>query len=89
MSYDGKILDTWVLPGRPQVITQEGIDNINSELPPDEQLPSCLAGLKYTGEPVPTSIVQGPDLRLLRVEPAGLPGEPRVRCHLPHQPVDR
>ena len=49
VAYDGSIINTWVLPGRPEVVTQEGIDNINSELPPDQQLPSCLAGTTLHG----------------------------------------
>ena len=76
VGYDGKILETWVLPGRPQVITQEGIDNANVELGPDEQIPSCLAGLKYTGEPVPTSIVQGPDFAYYVSSLPGFPENP-------------
>ena len=77
VGYDGSILHTWVLPGRTQVVTQEGIDNDQLRAPgPDQQLPSCLAGLKYTGEPVPTSIVQGPDLAYYVSSLPGFPENP-------------
>ena len=76
VGYDGSILRTWILPGRTQVVTQEGIDMINFELPEGQKLPSCLAGMKYTGEPVPTSIVQGPDLAYYVSSLPGFPENP-------------
>jgi len=66
---------SWVLPPVPQTVTQEGIDAINAESPPDQQLPGCLAGLQWNGEPVPTSVVMGPD-RMLYV--SSLPGFPEA-----------
>jgi hypothetical protein len=69
------IVKTWVLPPVTQTVTQAGIDQMNAELPPETQLPSCLIGLEWKGEPVPTSVVVGPDLMIYV---SSLPGFPEA-----------
>ncbi len=68
-------IKTWVLPPVTQTVTQAGIDQMNAELPPETQLPSCLVGLEWNGEPVPTSVVLGPDLMIYV---SSLPGFPEA-----------
>jgi hypothetical protein len=73
---DGAIAHTWVLPPVVQTVTEEGIAAINQEQPPDAQVPTCLAGLRWAGEPVPTSVVVGPDGALYVTSLPGFPEAP-------------
>ena len=74
--HDGEIVKTWVLPPVIQTVTAEGLAAINQELPPDQQAPDCLIGLEWAGEPVPTSVVVGPDWALYVTSLPGFPEQP-------------
>lgn len=55
---NGRVSTVAVLPPVPQVVTQETVDQA-AEF--GLELPECVVGETYTGEPVPTDVEVGPD----------------------------
>jgi hypothetical protein len=66
---------TWVLPPVHETITADVLAGLNAQAPPDQQAPDCLIGTQWDSEPVPTSVVTGPDGAYYVTSLAGGPAE--------------